>query len=952
MAVCALSALAFVLFCLISGFHIMIRCGGTILFMSLLSMLVFLVLVPACVVRIARSVRQARSQRKVTSHHRFVDMHDEDGVVREYENGQHNENYDAFEFAEFVPSPIPRQLRSPVGLAVEYDADDPYCENPQPTAAGGGRTTTCGASTSMRLCARICGWFVVFVIWALVLSVFVIYVYTLSVTVAIREGDLDAPGLQATVKVKRDGRGFIKIEAQNEHDAFFAQGYVVAQERLWQLEFQRIIVTGRLSEIAGDAGIEIDKFLRTMGFFHYALLAYEHLEPDVKRAFDAYTAGVNAFVKSGKTAPEFLLLGLQPRHFSPQELLGWSKMMAYELSENFQAEALRLDLLMRGLRVSEIFEAFPTYPSSGPSILDHRDVGINDTQAAANSARIQGSIALEMARIKNAWEGQRKSTRRHPASRNPSSLQLGRDLGITAASNNWVYAAPGNKSILANDPHLDLMSPALWIGMTISFPRGNGETPYWAQGSCLAGTPGVVIGRNKYISWGVTNAGVDVQDLYEINVTADGTAYFWRNSTIPFIFRTETIHVQGSGSVDVIIRTSHYGPVLTDTRRILDLHDSSKVLALKWTSQTERDSTATSFFRINLARNFTEFREALRTYVAPSQNFVYADVDGNIGYMCPGLIPIRVSGHSGMFPISGNGEFDWVGYIPFEELPFVFNPPKRFIVTANNKIIDGYPYILTFDYAAPYRWQRIHDLLDGQSPELADAAFMSSVQYDRISYFWKDMKDFVLSLDPGLRFRDVQLHSWDGNTNAGSKEASVLALLFVELSKWPGETYNLGVDQWNSQFFVANKFGKLNATANPDAFAFARKALDRAVELSLGRLPEYGKEFHSMHALHPLLGKTVIGCLVNMKCVSGGDFGTPNAAPVSQSNYEHRHAASVRHVITLSRSFQEFRISLPGSQTGNWIEPTFAELLSLWEEGKTSLLCDESSKSAELTLHP
>ncbi len=529
--------------------------------------------------------------------------------------------------------------------------------------------------------------------WLLGLGLLLVLLLALSGYLYLRsslpqgEGRIALEGLSAPVEVVRDERGVVRIRAATLKDLFFAQGFVHAQERLWQMEFQRRVGQGRLSEVLGEATLPQDRFLRTWGFYRAAEAAYQRLYPEEKEAVDAYAAGVNAFLASGAPLPpEFTLLGFRPEPWTGPDVLVWAKMMSYDLSGNWEEELLRHRLLARGVSPERLLELLPPYPEDAPTVLRAEDLRLPLKREEAPSALLQMAP--------------------------PRYLE---------ASNNWVVAGSRTatgKPFLANDPHLALQAPSLWFLMALEAPGLR------AIGATLPGLPGIVIGRNERIAWGVTNVGADVQDLYLLE-EVEGRGYRYKGRVV---LRGAGGKDPGEGGKGRGVEGAGGGLRPGDHRRLKDPPQTP--MALRWVSLDPEDHILMAFLGVNRARNWDEFQKALEPYSAPSQNFVYADVEGNIGYIAPGKFPIRKEGHTGMVPVPGNGEWDWLGYRRPEEWPQAFNPPRGYIVTANHKVTPkGFPYALTYDWAEPYRAERIEELL--LAKEKLSLEDMKAIQQDQ-----------------------------------------------------------------------------------------------------------------------------------------------------------------------------------------------------------------------------
>jgi penicillin amidase len=575
------------------------------------------------------------------------------------------------------------------------------------------------------------------------------------------DGEMRADGLLSPVEVVRDKMGVPHIYADNSHDLFFAQGYVHAQDRFWQMEFWRRIGYGRLSEILGESALEDDRFIRTLGWRRVAEAEVALLDGSSRAGLEAYAQGVNAYLAERKRrlGLEFTVLRLNgvsynPEPWTPVDTLTWGKVMAWDLGGNMDSELDRLKL--QALVGDEMLaDYWPEYPEDRPLIVPSA-AGL-DTTGVEWLAQLQEKVTRGLA------------------------LGSGPDLG----SNNWVVSGERTVTgmpILANDPHLGIQMPSIWYEVGLHCER----CPYEVVGFSFAGMPGVIIGHNARIAWGVTNVGPDVQDLYIEKVDPDDPdRYQYKGQWLDMEVRYETIRVAGRDEPVVIkVRSTRHGPIIND---IVGGPGRSwsygwQPLALRWTA-LEPGTLARSVFGIHQARNWQEFRIALESWSVPSQNFVYADVDGNIGYQCPGQIPIRAKG-DGNLPVPGwTGEYEWIGTIPFEELPTQFNPAEGYIVTANNAVVGPeYPYHISSDWDPGYRAQRITDMLG--SAGLLSVEEMGRIQMDGVSGSAVEVLPYLLALQPeddDAKEALAALAGWDGTMRADSQPAAIYAAFWVAL---------------------------------------------------------------------------------------------------------------------------------------------------------------------------
>ncbi|MDP3545447.1 MAG: penicillin acylase family protein, partial [Phreatobacter sp.] len=508
-------------------------------------------------------------------------------------------------------------------------------------------------------------------------------------------GSLTLPGFERPLEIVRDREGVPHIFAASEADAIAALGFVHAQDRLWQMEMNRRIADARLAEVVGAPGLETDRFLRTIGIRRTAEAIFANLEVETRVLLAAYARGVNAYLttRTAPLPPEFhILRAPAPEPWSPIDSIAWSLMMALDLGGNLNAELTRMRLAQAGLPMARIGEFLPPYPGeSWPALPDY--------------LALYRSLKPQAART--------------------GSLIRALDLGLEGVgSNNWVVSGARSetgKPLLANDPHLGLSAPALWYFARQTSPAGT------VIGATLPGVPGVVLGRNQHIAWGFTNTGPDVQDLFIEQVDpADPSRYRTPDGWARFDTVREVIRVRGAPDEVLTVRISRHGPVISDgaSRGATAAAPEGHALALQWTALSPDNLTVQAFARLNRARNWTEFLAAARHYDAPQQNIVYADVEGNIGFIAAGRVPIRKPQNDlrGLFPAPGwDARYDWAGYVPFEELPQEFNPARGFRITANERITpEGYPHHITSEWATPHRANRIAELLGARERHSVD----------------------------------------------------------------------------------------------------------------------------------------------------------------------------------------------------------------------------------------
>ena len=601
------------------------------------------------------------------------------------------------------------------------------------------------------------------------------------------DGAIELAGLDGPVDVIRDSAGVPHIYATTSHDLFMAQGFVHAQDRFWQMDAWRHIGAGRLAEMFGESQLETDAFLRTMGWYELAEQQYEDSGVESQQMLDAYAEGVNAYIgdrSEGALGLEYGVLGLinggyEIEPWAPPDTLVWGKVMAWELRSNLGDEIDR-SMALSMLTPLELEALYPPYPPDHPLI-----VGANKehvTGETVNPAPVSGLGSSLVSLYDNVERNFALIDKLAP----------GGDSGI--GSNSWVVGpelSSTGSALLANDPHLGIQMPSIWYQVALHCSPVTAACPYSVGGFSFAGVPGIIIGHNENIAWGFTNLGPDVADLFIEKLNPDNPNQYefegeWRDMEV----RTETIH-SSSGSEELTIRSTHHGPIISEvygptsdleTESGLELPDNFAI-SIQWTALDETESLSETIRSLNLASNFDEFRAALESFDVPSQNVVYADTLGNIGYQAPGLVPIRAAGN-GRTPVPGwTGEFEWTGYVPYEELPFVYNPPEGYIVTANNAVIDGsYPYLLTTDWNYGYRADRIDDLLNAAAPVSPDD--MAAIQFDSHNETGKLVVPFLTSLevDEGVETEALaELAAWDFQNSHESTAAAIFASVWRAL---------------------------------------------------------------------------------------------------------------------------------------------------------------------------
>ncbi len=521
-----------------------------------------------------------------------------------------------------------------------------------------------------------------------------IYLYR---AMPILEGIVPVVGLTKSVTISRDAYGIPTIKGQSMEDVAFGLGFVHAQDRLWQLEMHRRIASGRLAEALGPDAVGSDQFIRTLNVPQAAKNQWRASTGELRSVLAAYAAGVNEFTRHHMQArpPEFVLLGIEPGEWTPEDSLGWSIMMAWQLGGNMGAEMSRL-ALSKTFSMGRIQELLPPYPEEEPL-------------ATADYPQLYADLFKRTA--PSSTSGAFKSA---SMGDNHSSL-FPHDRIRGLGSNSWVLDGShteGGMPLLANDPHLELESPSLWYLARLEGPD------FKVAGATIPGFPMVVLGQNEHIAWGFTNTGADVQDLYLEQIDPKSPArYRTPSGWDDFATRQEIIHVKGASDRSFAVRSTRHGPVMFEDASLggpPDLHPGH-VLAMRWTALDPNPGNLVALMNFARARTVHDFIDASASYVAPMQNMSVADDEGHIGFVVAGRLPVRKPDNDlkGLAPAPGWDErYDWLGYLPADQLPREIDPVRGWIATANNRIHDGnYPHFVTSEWGPPDRFNRIEQLL-------------------------------------------------------------------------------------------------------------------------------------------------------------------------------------------------------------------------------------------------
>lgn len=620
-------------------------------------------------------------------------------------------------------------------------------------------------------------------------------------------GSIKIAGLAGNVEVRRDSYGIPQLYADSDADLFRAQGFVQAQDRFWEMDVRRHMTAGRLSEMFGSGQVDTDAFLRTLGWRKVAQDEYDtFLSADTKKNLQAYADGVNAYLKGrdGKDiSVEYAALGLtndyKPTKWTPVDSVAWLKAMAWDLRGNMQDEIDR-SLMTSRLSKKQIEDLYPAYPydTHKPIVSEgaiSQTTGTFDPKATPSSgigaSTVQGAtegVNTQLASLSDTLD-------RIPALLGPNGNGIG--------SNSWVvsgdYTTTG-KPLLANDPHLAPQLPSLWYQMGLHCREIKPTCQYNTAGYTFSGMPGVIIGHNPDIAWGFTNLGADVTDLFLEKVSGDG--YQYDGKVKPFVTREETIKVAGGASRHITVRETNNGPLISDRSSELEKvgqkapvvsaapdRADGYAVALKWTA-LEPGKSMDAVFELNRAKDFTTFRAAAKHFEVPSQNLIYADAKGNIGYQAPGRIPVRKAGDGTMPSPGWTSEYGWKkDPIPFDELPYEYNPKRGYIVTANQAVIDEkYPHLLTKDWGYGTRSQRINDLIASKikGGEKISTEDMQKMQMDNTSEIAALLVPELMKIkvsDKSVREAQKLLEGWDSTQEPDSAAAAYFNAVWRNILK-------------------------------------------------------------------------------------------------------------------------------------------------------------------------
>ena len=764
-------------------------------------------------------------------------------------------------------------------------------------------------------------------------------------------GSVKTSGIKSSVEIFRDSVGIPYIFASDDEDAAFALGYLHAQERLFQMDIARRAAEGRLSEVFGSRTLQFDKMFLTMGLKRNVYSNYKYYSDSTKKILQAYSNGVNEYIKDskGKLSVEFDLLKYEPYDWRPEHSLLLIKMMAWELNISLWADIAYLGIKKK-LGIDKAKEIIPDYPENGKTIIQ------SDIKSFADARNDIINTDREFRKF----------------------------MGITGThigSNNWVIngdKSASGKPIIANDPHLAFQAPGKWYAVILKSNNWN------ACGVTVPGVPVVVIGKNNSISWVLTNVMADDADFYCEKIDSTNNYYFYKGNWQKLQEYEEQIYVKDSALVRIKIKSTHRGPIISNHHPYSFMFpgntESIRGVSMRWTANEFSDEFL-AYYLINKAKNWEEFNSAVTKFSVPGQNFVYADSSGNIGYICGAKLPIRKLNTPTFLNDGTNDVNDWIGYVPYEEMPKLFNPAQNFIATANNKVINNFRYHISNIWEPASRIARINELLNFKSKHSVDDFML--YQHDNVSKYASEITPFILNAfkdvtihDENLKKALFMLRKWDFRMDEFREVPSIYAVFLNCLLK--NIFYDkLGEQLFNEYLFLANIPYRvlLQLLKQPNSSWFDNQAtpekesrdmtIRKSFSQALSELEnQYGDnitkwqwgKLHKVTFKHFFSGALpFINNLVNIGPFSIGGDGTtlfnteysfctyPENSLFKQEKFANVLGPSMRFVYDFSKP-DEFYLILTTGQSGHIFSSHYSDMTRMWLDGKYFKVCtDENS---------
>ena len=760
--------------------------------------------------------------------------------------------------------------------------------------------------------------------------VVVVFVEWLRHPLPILDGEIKIPSLTNKVDVYTDEYGVPHVYAETESDLFFAAGYIAARDRLFQLSMVSLAVRGGLASVLGPEYLKTDIYFRTWKINDVAEKMINKMDEDNKRIFQRFCDGINFRTDEvvNDLPLEFKILGFKPDKWSPVTVAGYARMMAHEMSGSWKPEVV-FGAVEAYFGIEKLKEMFPEKGIDYPTIAHDKRIRTTDLYSKVLNSEYQ---------IRNLFG----------------------DFSADIGSNNWVVGpsrSETGQAFLANDPHLAFTQPPRWYEIHLVGGR------FDVSGVCIAGIPLPVIGQNQRTAWGFTNSMVDDLDFFIEEINPNNiNEYKHDNEWLLISSKKETFSIKGKPDTSIAIRSTHHGPIISDIHFLTK--DASQVLSMSWTGHWVTNELD-AWVQLTTMKNWSDFSDALSKFGVPGQNIVYADIEGNIGWRPAVFVPIRKKGFS-MVPRPGwDKSCDWSGKVPYEEMPFQYNPPKGFISTANNRTIDDkFPYYLSGLWADPSRASRIEEMLiEDKKYTMKD---MKSIQLDHTSNFSKEILPHILqNMGNSENVAHVRakrfLEEWNNIESINSEATLVFHSITNEIIKniYYDELSLLGENYF--QTFVGLKYItkrslrsilKGNASSWVDDITTNNKIeslneiIKRSAVIGVDNIIEtYGPNWsnwkwgkaHSLTHKHLLGGNKYLNYLFSLNIgpyLSGGSDVTPNAGGYSLTkSFKQTSGASMRRIVDFS-DLNNTQMIIPTGQSGLHNSPHYGDQASLYHSGQ------------------
>lgn len=801
-------------------------------------------------------------------------------------------------------------------------------------------------------------------------------------------GNIKVQGINENVNIYRDDFGVAHIEANSENDLYFALGYTHSQDRLWQMDLYRRIAEGKISEILGKDALEYDKLFRTIGINKIAYQFYNNLSPNSKSILKSYTDGINYFISTHikKLPLEFDVLNYKPEPWKPEHSLMLVRLMGWELNLAWYTD-FTFGEIVKKYGIERAKDFFPNYPEDAPFIIPADKKSGDNTKQQDTIKKISGS------NIENGY----KSLADLGKDFQKINLEARNFLGIKGThigSNSWVISgkkSESRKPILANDPHLALQAPSRWYEVELI----NKSTGNFTGGFSIPGVPGIAIGYNNSISWGITNLMNDDADFYVLKLdSSNHNKYIYKNVSYQIDSTVEGIKIKDvKDEIFFTVYTTKLGPVISNMEKTGLLNKQSfktgnnELLTFRWTGYDFSDEID-CFHKLNTARNWNDFKVALQNYNLPASNFVYADTMGNIGYHAAGKIPVRknlTSDNLAMYP--SNGDIEWTSYLDFESLPQSFNPKEEYIVTANNKPQKDYKNYISNLYEPQYRAERIEQILKARNNfnanefKLIQNDVYSLQAKEFCSYIFEAYKD-TINIPPEEKEYLMRLKKWDYEMKLYSPEATLFSEFEIALYK---NIYRdkLGDELFNNYIFLKNipvrNTSRLLKEQNSWMFDIPgnmgkpenrNDIIKMSFKEAINNLKNkyhnsefknwYWGDAHHVVIRHPLGTVTALSPVLNIGPYEIGGNGTTVAnaeysfyASLEKNEFECYLGPSMRFIIDMS-NLSSYQSILPSGQSGQPHHQHYKDQTRFWLNGEYKFVStkDFSKAKGKLTLVP